>query len=152
MTAETFPAREDLIGVGVTCAALSVRKAARALTQFYDNILAPSGIGIAQFGLMVAIEFRGMEPRAELARVLVMDRTTVARNLKLLERDGFIETVPGDDRRTRAVRLTQAGRDALTRTLPYWRQAQDRSVDFVGNGEWQTTHASLRAMEALYEA
>src|SRR5215468_1234922 len=115
MTAETFSARKDLVGVGMSCAALSVRKAARALTQVYDNALAPSGIGIAQFGLMVAIEFRGSEPRAELARVLVMDRTTVARNLKLLDREGFIETVPSDDRRTRAVRLTQQGRDALTR-------------------------------------
>ena len=151
MTTESFPARKDLVGLGVTCAALSVRKAARAVTQVYDNAMAPSGIGIAQFGLMVAIEFRGSESRAELARVLVMDRTTVARNLKLLERDGFIETVPGNDRRTRAVRLTQAGRDALTRALPYWREAQGRIVDFVGDGEWQTTHKSLRALESLYE-
>lgn len=151
MTADTFPARNDLIGVGVTCAALSVRKAARAVTQVYDNALAPSGIGIAQFGLMVAIEFRGSEPRAELARVLVMDRTTLARNLKLLERDGFIETVLGGDRRTRAVRLTQAGRDALTRALPYWREAQARIVEFVGDDEWQTTHKSLKGLESLYE-
>jgi DNA-binding MarR family transcriptional regulator len=141
----------DLALVAQTCACLSVRKAARAVTQFYDNALTPSGIGIAQAGLLIAIQLRGAQPRHELAKILVMDRTTLARNLKLLERDGLIESVSGEDRRTRAVALTDAGRVALARALPYWQEAQRQVVDLFGEDTWVSTRSQLKALEELYQ-
>ena len=146
-----IPNRSDLYNVAMSCACLSVRKAARAVTQFYDKALEPSGIGIAQAGLLIAIQLRGARPRTELAHVLVMDRTTLARNLKLLEREGLIETVPGEDRRTRAVALTETGKAALKRALPYWHEAQKQIVGALGSDTWTATRSALLTLEGLYE-
>ncbi len=145
------PSRSDLVSIAAACACGSVRRAARAVTQFYDTALAPSGLGIAQAGLLVAIERRGGLSRTELARSLVMDRTTLARNLKLLERQGLIETVTGEDRRTRAVVVTDAGRAALKRAWPYWQEAQSRLVEHMGGGRWDEMRSGLSVLEELYQ-
>ena len=71
-----------------------------------------------------------------LAEELVMDRTTLTRNLRPLERQGLIRLEPGHDRRSRMVVLTPAGRAALRAARPSWRRAQDRMVEDLGRQEW----------------
>src|SRR2546423_5439587 len=108
----------NLASSDVLCMCASVRRAARVLTKLYDASLAPSGIGIAQFDLLATIGTAEGANRTELASALAMDRTTLVRNLKVLERDGLIEPAEGDDRRSRAVRLTEKGRTAFRRAEP----------------------------------
>ncbi|HCP73316.1 MAG TPA: MarR family transcriptional regulator, partial [Ktedonobacter sp.] len=69
---------------------------------------------------------------SDLAQQLVMDRTTLTRNLSLLERQGLAAIAKGDDQRTRMVTLTNQGREALTKALPLWEQAQTRIVSGLG--------------------
>ena len=66
-----------------------------------------------------------------------MDRTTLTRNLKPLERDGLIQIEPGQDQRERMVKLTEAGRDRLAQAFPLWQQAQVQVVEALGQQDWE---------------
>lgn len=129
--------------VANTCACFNLRKASRTVTQLYDEILQPSGLLATQFTLLVAIAIAGSATITRLATELVMDRTTLTRNLKPLERQGLIEISPGQDLRTRVVKLTASGSEALFKALPLWEQAQTRVVEGLGQKRWNTLLSDL---------
>jgi len=123
------------------CAAL--RAAARKSTALYDEALAPAGIGIAQFSLMQRIRRAGAAvPLSDLARLAELDRSTVGRNVKVLERMGLVTEVAGEDRRETAVALTEAGRAAIRRAWPLWQEAQRRVEAALG----ESAAGSLRTL------
>ena len=101
-----------------TCACFQLRKATRLITQFHDETLRPSGVLSTQLPVLVTLSLAGLTPISLLAERLVMDRSALARNLKLLEKQGMIEIMPGGDRRTRQVRLTPRGEEAVVRVTP----------------------------------
>ena len=111
------------------CVCYNLRKAARAVTQLYDEMLRPTGIRGTQYTLLAALRNLGSASISELAERTVTDRTTLTRNLRLLEERGLIRIEPGEDRRVREARLTDAGREALAEAYPYWRRAQDRMAE-----------------------
>ena len=111
--------------IASNCACFNVRKAARAVTQLYDNILKPTGLRGTQFTLLIALSRRGKVGISQLADALVMERTTLTRNLKPLEKQGLVVVAEGADRRTRAVMITPEGRNRLKDATPYWEQAQE---------------------------
>lgn len=107
------------------CHCLVVRQAGRWMTQFYDERLAACGLRTSQFAMLSALDRLGPSPIAALADAMVMDRTTLTRNIAPLERDGLVRTAPAeDDRRRRMVSLTPSGRETLARARPHWRRAQ----------------------------
>jgi DNA-binding MarR family transcriptional regulator len=134
------------------CMCANVRRAARSITQLYDAALAPSGIGIAQFSLLGMISVEPDASRTELATAMAMDRTTLARNLQLLERAGLIESLAGSDKRVRRVRLTDAGRRAQRRALPHWLEVQSRLRRALGEECWNEATARLKDLEELHSA
>src|SRR5262249_32620088 len=92
------------------CNCLAIRQAARHVTQFYDQVLAPTGLRPTQFSILARLRRRGPMTINALAGELVMDRTTLGRNIQPLERDGLIEVVRGRaDRRRHELNLTEAG-------------------------------------------
>lgn len=131
------------------CACGSLRKAARAVTQLYDEVLRPTGLRITQFSILGAT--MAMEPITvtRLAEATVTDRTTLTRNLKLLEKQGLIRVAPGNDRREREVALTSRGRRALVRTLPLWEKAQAHVVEGLGQERWKDLREELSAVVSL---
>ena len=133
--------------IGQSCAMFNLRKASRALTQLYEEIMKPSGVLPTQFSLMVVT--RAMEPVAisKMAQVLVMDRTTLTRNLKPLEREGWVRVKPGrQDRRAREVSLTKKGVKHLEQALPLWNEAQRRIRDSLGNSRLDRMIEDLTAV------
>src|ERR1700739_3877617 len=106
------------------CVCVNLRRAARAMTALYDEALAASGIKITQFSLLRAVERNEPAPIRALADDLDLDRTTMARNLDPLQRDGLIELYAGEDRRVTEVRLTRKGRAVLAKAVPLWQKAQ----------------------------
>jgi len=108
------------------CICVNLRRAARAMTALYDEALAPAGIKVTQFSLLRAVERNEPAAIGTLSEELDLDRTTLARNLSPLQRDGLIELAAGDDRRVTEVRLTRKGRVAVEKALPLWRDAQAR--------------------------
>ena len=109
------------------CNCLALREATRHVTQFYDRFLASSGLRTTQFSILVRLRLAGEMTINALAKNLVMDRTTLGHNILPLERDGLIEIVPGDvDRRSKIVRLTEAGSARLRAARAGWTQAQQK--------------------------
>ncbi len=107
------------------CNCLAVRQAARYVTQLYDRHLAQSGLRTSQYGILVRLKRLGPMTINELAAELVMDRTTLGRNIRPLERDGLITITPGrSDRRIKELRLTEAGEARFQESRRAWVEAQ----------------------------
>lgn len=129
----------DLVKLGIvanTCTCFNLRKASRALTQLFDEKLKASGLLVTQFTILVAISMAGSGTMNDLADNLGMDRTTLTRNLKPMQRQKLIEIQSGDDRRVRLVFLTNEGRAALAKALPLWEEAQAYVVEGLGQERW----------------
>src|SRR6516162_429482 len=107
------------------CNCLAVRQAARHVTQFYDQFLAPAGLRTTQFSILARLQRLGPMTISLLAADLVMDRTTLGRNLQPLEREGLVAVVKGrTDRRSREVCLTDPGIERLRTAVEGWVKAQ----------------------------
>lgn len=126
----------ERFGECADCTCFNLRKAARAVTQLFDEAMRPLGLRGTQFTMLVIARMNSDVPVTVMAEKMVMDRTTLTRNLRPLERMGLVETVRGEDRRTRLVRLTPKGNGVLGDALPLWRSAQARVVASIGPGRW----------------
>jgi DNA-binding MarR family transcriptional regulator len=135
--------------IAQNCACFNVRKAARAVTQFYDSTLKPSGLRATQFTLLVALSRRGKIGVTELADKLVMERTTLTRNLKPLQKQGLIEIAAGSDRRTRSIFITEAGQKKLAAAIPYWQQAQEVIAEGLGNTDFNVMLSNIALVTSL---
>lgn len=138
------PTNSLLIEIAKTCTCFYTRKAARSLTQYYDNLLQPVGLRITQFCVLVALALRGAMPITPLAEILGMDRTTLSRSLKVLMSQGFLVLDEDMDRRRHLVKLTESGLQVLESALPYWQQAQNQFVASMGQEQWQTLLTHLK--------
>ena len=109
------------------CNCTALRKATRRVSQLYDSALEPCGLRTTQRSILIHVARAGAPPAlGELAEMLVMDRGALTHTLKPLERDGLIEIrIDPDDRRSRLVALTTAGRKKLEQSMPLWQKAQD---------------------------
>ena len=131
------------------CNCHAIRQAARHVTQFYDQLLTPSGLRVTQFAILSRLRRSGPLSINALASLLVMDRTTLGRNIVPLERDGLIEVAPSpDDRRRHELRLTEAGRSRHAIALEYWKEAQRRFGDVFGDDRAITLRSLLREVVA----
>jgi DNA-binding MarR family transcriptional regulator len=109
------------------CNCLALRQAARHVTQFYDQFLAPSGLRATQYSIVARLQRKGPMTINALAAELVMDRTTLGRNILPLQRDGLIVVGPGkSDRRSKELRLTGRGVARLRAARKGWSEAQSR--------------------------
>jgi DNA-binding MarR family transcriptional regulator len=132
-----------------SCACFNLRKTSRVVTQHFDEVLRPSGLLITQFTILVAIAIAKSGTINELAERLVMDRTTLTRNLKPMEREGWLKSEPGQDQRTRVISLTPNGEAALAKALPLWKQAQSRVEEALGQHRWNALLSHLAETTAL---
>ncbi len=130
----------------IECAVFHLRKTTRTITQLYDEVLRPTGLRSTQYSILRIVSNLGPFTVNELGTTMGMDRTTVTRNVRLLERMGHLRIEPGDDRRTRRVRLSARGRSAVEKTQPYWEQAQAILVGGLGDKRWQKLRNELTAI------
>jgi DNA-binding MarR family transcriptional regulator len=135
--------------VGKLCMCANLRQAARIITKIYDEFLQPAGVSSSQFILLGAIGANPSIAVTPLAEQLGMDPTTLARNLKVLERSGWVEVVKGADRRTRVVNLTEQGMAMSARALPFWQQAQAWVIEQIGEERYRTMLGDWSDMAAL---
>ncbi len=119
------------------CTCFNLRKASRAVTQLFDEALKPAGLYATQFTLLAAISFRKDATITELSKALIMDRTTLTRNLNPLKKNGWVDVTPGADKRTRTLSLTRSGKKLLKDAMTYWSQVQSQVVKTLGKGNWE---------------
>jgi len=136
MTAKKSQTKNESLAVK-DCTCFNLRKATRTVTQLFDEVMQPTGLRATQFTLLAAISSTGEIAIRQLSQVLVMDRTTLTRNLKPLETGRLVKIVPGEDRRTRTLTLTDKGRKTFEKSLPFWRQAQSEVIERLTLGRWK---------------
>lgn len=124
------------------CLCMNLRSAAQQLTKTYDAVLAPSGLTANQFSLMNYIRTLEVPTMRYLAESSGLDRSTLGRNLRVLEKQGLVTLGVGTDARTREIRITKAGRDSMRRATPLWEGVQDTLAARLG----QQNRAQLKAL------
>ena len=131
-----------------TCVCVNLRRLARATTALYDQALAASGLKITQYSLLCAVERAQPIAISVLAAELELDRTTLARNLDPLQRDGLIALEVAQDKRVTLVTLSARGRAALAKARPAWKKVQAQIAQKIG----APRVAMLRALAAEFGA
>ena len=129
------------------CACFALRKTARAVTQFYDTALKPSGLRTTQYSLLVNVARDEPVGVSFLAEAMGMDQTTVTRNVRVLVSQGLLERVRGRDRRVRLLSQTDAGRMAMARAEPLWRAAQAEFLSKMGHSDWASLLVGMKTAQ-----
>ena len=139
--------------VALPCACANLRRAARAVTQLYEEELRGTGLRATQFTLLQALGTTGTITQGGLGELLLLDSTTLTRTLRPLVGRGWVRSVPGLDRRERHFQLTAAGRRELDRARPRWELAQQRLRKVLGDTGWERLQADLLGVtEAIHSA
>ena len=135
---------------GMECLCGNVRMAARALTAVYDRFLEPAGLTASQLAVLWCVAGREPLPMREIGEVLVMDKTTVSRNLAGLVAQGLVVSRPAPDARVKLVSCTPKGRRRFRSALPKWKAAQSWVARRVGPAGFEKSVAqSKRLADAI---
>jgi DNA-binding MarR family transcriptional regulator len=142
------PSIEECLAMGMTCACYNLRRTSRAVTQVFDAHFDAIGLKTTQFTVLAALSYEseGRPTVSHLASALVLEQSSLSRNLAVLERQGLLVLEPGEDKRERIVTLTRAGRAMLTRGYPVWKAAQAAVAGALGPSDFDAQLRSLRRM------
>src|SRR5438270_10281132 len=110
-----------------TCIAVRLRLLNRVVTNFYDDALRPLGLKVSQLNILIVIARLGLARPAQVCDILQLDASTLSRNVKPLQAQGWLEVVPDEDARTQPFRLTAQGKRLLEKAVPAWEQAQQQA-------------------------
>ena len=135
----------DLNGTGY-CASLNFRRTARAVTRMYDTAMQDSGIRSTQFAILVGIAKTQPVAIGKLADVLIIDRTTLTRSLRLLQKERLVTISKRTTMRQRLLELTPQGVEALERSLPLWRAVHAKFVSDMGSDYWLHLRGELEKL------
>jgi DNA-binding MarR family transcriptional regulator len=133
-----------------SCACTRLRTAARTITRAYDEALRPAGLNASQLAILAAIDVDEATSIAALSKRLAMDRTTLSRNLKPLEKEKLIRLGAEGWKRSKTVQVTSEGRHRLARATSLWETAQTTFLKRFGKTEWKQVENGLRAIAALF--
>jgi DNA-binding MarR family transcriptional regulator len=134
------------------CTCSRLRRAARAVTQLYDDALAPVGLRVTQLSLLRTLQRLGTLTIGDLAAHNLLDRTALSRNLDPLAEKRLVSIRPGRDARTREVTLTRQGTAAIAAAAPHWEHAQREVARRVGRDRLDGMYEVLRDIETLHPA
>ena len=125
------------------CACFNIRRVSRVITQFFDAEVGRHGIRPTQSPILRALQAKNGWGMAELSEWLGMERTTLLRNLRPLQRDGLVRAKGGERGGHVKLEITEKGRATLAKMLPAWRSAQDKVVAVLGKERWSTIISDL---------
>lgn len=135
------------------CACNRLRRSARGITQVYEAGIGPEGLKVTQMPILVALGAAGDQPLSALAEIVGLDRTTLTRNLRVLEERGLVATRPrADDARVRMVSMTATGAQELSTALARWEQVQSRVEERFGADRLRALYGELDALSAAVTA
>jgi DNA-binding MarR family transcriptional regulator len=131
------------------CACGRLRRASRALTRLYDDLMLPSGLRVTQFSLLRTLAREGTHRMSDLADIVLLERTALSRTLDPLVDRGLVSITQGRDARTREISLTRAGEKAVREAEPHWARAQKRVAATLGAEKLDALIALLGEVEKL---
>lgn len=136
--------------LSVECLCILARRSARSLTDIYDRALEPSGLKVTQFSLLRAIERLENSSLTDMAQATGLDRSTLGRNLRVLEKDGLVSLSQGMDERTRVPELTANAKKALRIAQPLWEEIQQKMAATLPKDAAQQLQKISSALEQLH--
>ena len=116
-----------------TCLCIDLRSAAQKLTQRYDEAMVPSGISVTQFSQLHLIRSLDGPTLKALSAASDLDRSTLGRNIRVMEKLGLVRMKVGADARTRSIHLTRKGANAYKRAIPLWHSVQSQLLSRLGD-------------------
>jgi len=142
-----MPKELDLSSIE-NCTCFNVRRVARVITQFFDPAVRRHGLRPTQTPILGALQARDGWDMAQLSEWLGMERTTLLRNLRPLQRDGLVRAKGGGRGGHVELFITEKGRAALAKMLPAWRSAQKKVVATLGKDRWSSIMRDLEEVAA----
>jgi DNA-binding MarR family transcriptional regulator len=128
------------------CACATARRAARLVTQLYSAHLRSYGLEAAQVSLLAILKNRPGRSQTQLAKALGYDKTTLSRNLKLIEQNGWVKAEAIAGQRENGLYLTREGRKLVKQTAPGWDRAQEQLRSAMTRAEWKAMWKGMRAL------
>src|ERR1041384_2624416 len=119
--------------ISKTCIAVRLRLLNRVVTNFYDDALRPLGLKVSQLNVLVATAKLGLARPAQVCEILQLDASTLSRNIKPLQANGWLEVMPDEDARAQLFRLTPQGRRLIEKAVPAWEEAQRQATELLGD-------------------
>jgi DNA-binding MarR family transcriptional regulator len=116
-----------------TCIAVRLRLLNRVVTNLYDDALRPLGLKVSQLNILIVTAKLGLARPAQVCEILQLDASTLSRNVKPLQAQGWLEVVPEEDARAQPFRLTLQGKRLIEKAIPAWEQAQRQAADLLGD-------------------
>jgi len=132
--------------IGNSCVCFNLRKAARLVTQRYEQEVKSTGLKATQFPVLLAACNEGGILLTPMARFLGMDRTSLTRNLNIMVAKGLVIIKTGDDKRERRISITPHGLEVLKEALPLWQKVQAEVVETLGPEKWAGLLSGLHAV------
>ncbi len=141
-------------GESGSCACFNLRKITRVVTQVFDDVFRNNGLDLkgTQYSLLVNVFAYGPVPITKLSEILVIDRTSLARNLKPLVNKGYLVIRSGEDKRKKMVELTRDGKQVLSNAYPHWKSAQDTVLKEIGEKNWKLMFESINSFVPKFES
>jgi len=128
------------------CVCFNLRKSARAITQVYDNMFRSIGLRVSQLSIINSVNMIGSLTVQELADAIATDRTTIARNIKPLVRDGYIKVQTGEDRRSKEIVSTAKGEAIAKKAMSIWQKYNDKITKKMGKARIEKLCKDLSVM------
>ena len=131
------------------CNCTNMRRASRAITHLYDELLAPSGLKVTQYSLLNHLKRLGPLTMQEFSQAIRLERTTLVRNLKPLEKMGLIRITAEENSQANKVHITEQGLRSLAAAAPYWEQAQQYITEVLTEEEMSVLLRAVQKIESL---
>lgn len=128
------------------CYCVNLRRGAAILTEYYDSALAESGLSVTQFCLLIHLRRKTGANMTQWAEAVGLERSTMVRNIRLLEQNGWIARIPG---RGKCFALSPSGNAALERALPAWQETQNRLASYLTQEDADALLRISRKIQAL---
>ena len=116
-----------------TCIAVRLRLLNRVVTNYYDDALRPLGLKVSQLNILIVTARLGLARPAQVCESLQLDTSTLSRNVRPLQKQGWLEVVPDEDARAQPFRLTPKGKRLIEKAVPAWEEAQRQATELLGS-------------------
>lgn len=135
------------------CVCSNLRKKTRVVTQLYDKLLQPTGLKVTQYSMLANIDLQQSVSISRLGEILLLDQTTITRNINLLKQNGYVDlTRDPQDARTKVITLTDKGVEKLNEAAPIWQDIQERIINDIGLEKYNDFYETLKTMQKIIQS
>ncbi|MFJ3386509.1 MarR family winged helix-turn-helix transcriptional regulator [Lysinibacillus sp. NPDC086135] len=135
------------------CVCANLRKKTRLVTQLYDNLLQPTGLKVTQYSMLANIDLQQAVSISRLGEILLLDQTTITRNINLLKRNGYVDlTRDPQDARAKVITLTDKGVEKLNEAAPIWQDIQERIINDIGLEKYNDFYETLKTIQKIIQS